>query len=468
MRPRHLIGFALAGLFVWSVPSLPADPIVTPEIDRTAVELRKRALETTRAYELVRSLLVEVGPRFAGSPGDRAAVAWAARTMKELGLRNVRTEPVEVPRWIRGREHGAIVAPYPQEVVLTALGGSSSTPDGGLEAEVVLVEDVAALDRRSDEEVTGKIVFLNQRTPRTQDGAGYGLAGPIRWFGPARAAAKGAVATIIRSVGTGGHRFPHTGSSRPSDEGVPPFVAAALAVPDADVLEAQFESGKPVRFRLELGAHIDGSATSANVIGEIPGRERPEEIVLLGAHLDSWDITPGANDDASGCAITLEAARLIGTLPQAPRRTVRVVLFANEEFGLSGAKAYAERYADAIDRHVLAMEADLGAGAVWRMRARTDDASQAIVEAWAARLAPLGVTWSDVTAFGGVDLSPLRPLGVPMINLDPDASRYFDLHHTLDDTLDKIDREAIAQNVAAYTVIAWFAAESETTLGRPD
>lgn len=460
MKPTFGTRLAIAGILLAALPGV-ADP--APEIDRQAELLRERALETTRAYELTRSLLVEVGPRFAGTPADAAAVAWAERNMKALGLKNVRTEPVEVPRWVRGHAHGEITAPFPQEVILAALGGSGKTPEGGLEAEVILVEDVAALDALPDEAVAGKIVFLNRRMPRAQDGAGYGLAGPIRWVGPAHAAAKGAVATIIRSVGTGGHRFAHTGGTRVPEGGV---IAAALAVPDADVLEAQFSYGKPVRFRLDLGSHMAGTAMSANVIGEIPGREKPEEIVLLGAHLDSWDLTPGAHDDAAGCAIVMEAARLIGTLPRAPRRTVRVVLFANEEFGLSGARAYTEAHADETDKHVLAMEADLGAGRVWRMRGRTDEASAAIVQGWAAKLAPLGVTWSSVTATGGADIGPLRAHGVPMVNLDPDASQYFDLHHTIDDTLDKVDPDAIAQNVAAYTTIAWLAAESDVTLGR--
>ena len=388
------------------------------------------------------------------------------RTMNEIGLSHVRTEPVEVPRWIRGHESGEILAPYPQPMFLTALGGSVGTAEGGLEGAVVMVGSLEELAERADTEVAGKIVFINQRMVRHQDGSSYGQVGIVRRSGPARAAEKGAVAVLIRSLGTGTHRFPHTGTTR-YEEGVPPIPAAALAIPDADLLEMQVATGKPVRFLLELGARRLDNVMSATVIGEIPGRERPEEIVLLGAHLDSWDKGTGAIDDGTGVAIMLEVARLILALPEPPRRTVRVVLFANEEFGLSGARAYPQGREEEIDRHVLAMEADLGPGRVWRYRARTDEASVEDAKQLIRYLAPMGVTWSDNIAGGGADLIPLRYLGVPMVDLRPDATYYFDYHHTDDDTLDKVDPEDLAQNVASYLVVAYWAAERQGALGRP-
>lgn len=439
---------------------------ISSDLAARLVELRDQGLESRNSFELVRSLTTEVGPRLAGSPGDRAAVEWAVRAMNEIGLANVRTEPVEVPHWVRGHESGEILAPYPQPLFLTALGGSVGTPAGGLEGDVVVVGSLEDLAERPETEIEGKIVFINQRMVRHQDGSSYGQTGMVRRSGPARAAEKGAVGVLIRSLGTGTHRFPHTGATRYEDE-IPKIPAAALAIPDADLVEMQVASGKPVRVRFELGAKRLDNVLSANVVGEIPGREKPEEIVLLGAHLDSWDKGTGAIDDGSGVAIMLEVARLILALPEPPRRTVRVVLFANEEFGLSGARAYPREREEEIDRHVLAMEADLGPGRVWRYRARTDQASVEDAKQLIRYLAPLGVTWSDSTAGGGPDLIPLRYMGVPMVDLRPDATYYFDYHHTDDDTLDKVDPEDLAQNVASYVVVAYWAAERKGTLGRP-
>ncbi len=434
-------------------------------IAATAAELRDRALADGRSYELVRSLTVEVGPRFAGTPGDRAGVEWALRKMRELGLANVRAEPVTVPRWVRGEERGEIVAPWPQKMVLTALGGSVGTPEEGVEAAVVEVASLEALEALPDDAVAGKIVFFNRRMERRKDGSDYRPTVRPRGAGPAAAAKKGAVAMLLRSVGTGTHRFPHTGATR-YDKEVPRIPAAALAVPDADVLEAQLASGEEVRFRLYLGSRYLADTRSSNVIGEVPGRERPEEIVLLGAHLDSWDLGTGAIDDGAGCATMLTVAALLRELPEAPRRTVRVVLFANEEFGLSGARAYAEAHADELERHHLAMESDFGAGRVWRFATAIDPAALPEAEKIAAVLAPLGIEHQGNTAFGGADLIPLREARVPKADLTQDGTYYFDFHHTDDDTLDKIDPQALAQNLAAYAVLAYMAAETPVGFGR--
>jgi Zn-dependent M28 family amino/carboxypeptidase len=310
--------------------------------------------------------------------------------------------------------------------------------------------------------VQGKIVFIDQPTERTKTGAGYGRSGVVRRNGPARAGAKGAAAVLIRSIGTGNQRFAHTGATRYQDD-VPRIPAAALAVPDADILADQFASGQNVRFRLDLGSHYLPDTTSANVIGEIRGREKPEEIVLLGAHLDSWDVGTGAHDDGSGCATVMTAAHLISQLDQAPRRTIRVVLFANEEFGLSGARAYAEAHADELSNHQLAIESDLGADRVWAFATRVDERALGEAQRVAALLEPLGIEHLGNEAWGGADLIPLRPARVPLADLRQDASRYFDLHHTIDDTFDKVDPESLAQNVAAYTAVAYWAAETPTS-----
>ena len=465
-HPMFLAGRVTALVLILCSPSVAAQTeTISAEMAARLIELREQALEGRNAFEIVRSLTTEVGPRFAGTPGDRAAVEWAVRTMKEIGLQNVRTEPVQVPRWVRGQESGEILAPWPQPMFLTALGGSVGTEEGGLEAEVVMVSSLEDLAERADEEIAGKILFINQRMVRHQDGSSYGQTGIIRRSGPARAAERGAVGVLIRSLGTGTHRFPHTGATRYEDE-FPKIPAAALAIPDANLLEEQMRSGLPVRFRLVLGAKRLDDVLSANVIGEVVGREIPEEIVLLGAHLDSWDKGTGAIDDGTGVAIMLEVARMILEMPEPPKRTIRVVLFANEEFGLSGARAYPKEREEEIDRHVLAMEADLGPGRVWRYRARIEEASVEDAKQLIRFLAPMGVTWSDNTAGGGADLIPLRVMGVPVIDLRPDATYYFDYHHTDDDTLEKVDPADLAQNVASYAVVTYWAAEREGAFQR--
>jgi carboxypeptidase Q len=324
------------------------------------------------------------------------------------------------------------------------------------------VPSLDAVDQLDPAQVHGKIVFYDVRMQRAKDGSGYRPAVAVRGAGASRAAKLGAVAVLIRSIGTDNNRTPHTGGVR-YQEGVQQIPAAALSNPDADLLEAEIASGKPVSFRLKLGAHRLPDVEAASVVGEIPGREKPEEIVLLGAHLDSWDLGTGALDDGAGIAIVIEAARRIGELPKKPRRTVRVILFANEEFGLSGARAYAEAHKDELARHVMAGESDFGSGRVWRISSRVDPARLPIV-AELARL--LGVEQGSNEAEGGADLSPLAPAQVPVIELSQDGTDYFDYHHTANDTLDKIDPKDLDQNVAAWAAVAYAVAELPGDLGR--
>ncbi|MFN2301685.1 MAG: M28 family peptidase, partial [Gammaproteobacteria bacterium] len=283
-----------------------------------AASMRDRALEENRAYDTLTSLLTEVGPRFAGTPGDAAAVAWALRTLRDAGLHNVRAEPVEVPRWVRGEVEVEITGPFPQPLVALALGGSVGTPDEGIEAPVLMVTDPDALRALPESEVAGKIVFYNRRMEREQDGTGYGRTVRNRGEGAAVAAQRGAVGVVIRSVGTSNARVAHTGSMRYQDA-IAQIPAAAISNPDADTLQRQVDSGRQVTLRMHLTSRMLGTARSANVVGEIPGRgPRANEIVLLGAHLDSWDITPGAHDDGAGVAIVIEAARMIGAQRRNP------------------------------------------------------------------------------------------------------------------------------------------------------
>lgn len=452
------------------IAALAASPVaavagpLAPAVLAEARALREQALADDTALDLVRSLTTEVGPRPAGSRADARAVAWAIARLKSLGFANVRAEPVTVPRWVRGEARAEIVAPWPQPLVVASLGGSIGTAAAGLEAEIVPVTNLAELARQSPERIAGRIVFFTGRMERTRDGAGYGRAVATRSHGAFEAAKLGAVAMLMRSSGTAATRTPHTGAMSVAN-GPPPIPALALSNPDADLLERQLASGLPVRVRLSSTAAWDGEAQSANVIGEITGRELRDEIVLLGAHLDSWDLGTGAHDDAAGVGIVTAAARLAGGLRERPRRTIRVVLFANEEFGLSGAKAYAASYGPAIERHVAGLESDSGAFQPYGLAARVGPDRLPVVRAMQALLEPLGIAYLGAEANGGADLGPLRELGMPVIDLRSDVTPYFDLHHTADDTFDKVDPALLSRHVAAFAVIAWLAAEAEGGLG---
>jgi carboxypeptidase Q len=387
------------------------------------------------------------------------------RTLKTLGFQNVRAEPVTVPRWIRGEARAEIVAPWPQPLVATSLGGSVGTPPEGIEAEVVPITTFEDLKSMPRERVEGRIVFFTFRMERSRDGAGYSKAAAARGRGAAEAAKLGAVGMVMRSAGTSTSRTPHTGAQRWS-EGIPPIPAMALANADADLLEQQLAAGKPVRLRLASTARWDGEAESANVVGEIPGEGLRDEIVLLGAHLDSWDLGTGAHDDATGVGIITAAAKLAAEAKPRPKRTIRVVFFANEEFGLSGAKAYAAAHAGAIERHVLGMESDLGAFQPFGLTARVAPDRLPLVRAMQSVVEPLGIAYLGTEASGGADLGPLRELGMPVLDIKTDAAPYFDLHHTANDTFDKVDPALVRQNVAAYAAIAYLAAQAEGGFGR--
>jgi carboxypeptidase Q len=462
-----IILLSLAGAATAQSPPQPSSTLPTPLIERAAT-LRDAALAGTRALEIVRSLTFEVGPRSAGSPGDRAAVDWALRTLRQLGFENVHAEKVTVPHWDRGTISGEILSPWPQPVVLAALGGSvgtSAAGDAGIEAEVVEVPSLAALDKLDPARVQGKIVFYNVRMERTRDVSGYRDAVPVRGAGASRAAKRGAVAVLLRSIGTGHDRFPHTGAMR-YEEGGTKIPAVALSPADADLLAAEVASGRPVRFRLRSTARMLPEAESANVVGEIRGRERPDEIVLLGAHLDSWDLGTGGIDDGAGVGIVAEAARRIGQLKERPRRTIRVVLFANEEFGTSGARAYAQAHAAELPKHVFTAESDLGAGKVYRLSSAVAPDHLPVVAELAKLLTPLGVEPGGNDAHGGSDISPLGQAGVPLLDFDQDATSYFDWHHSANDTVDKIDPKEIDQNVAAWAAVAYAVADMPGDLGR--
>ena len=458
LRPTYL---TLAAILLSSITCAAAAE-KAPRFDKAdlaaANTLRQQALSDTSAFGLIESLTTEVGARPAGSPGDKAGIAWAVREMQRLGFANVRTMDVTVPYWIRGEADFAVRAPWPQTMPTLALGGSVGTPAEGIEAEAVMVKDLDALKALPAGAVKDRIVFFSNRMERTRDGSGYGRAVTVRALGPSAAATLGAVGVVIRSVGTSELRFPHTGSLRYAAD-APRIPALAISNPDADALVRQFESGKPVRLSMRITARDLPPERSANVIGEIPGAGRADEIVILGAHLDSWDPGVGAIDDGAGVAIMMTVAKLIRELDRKPLRTIRVVLFANEEFGTSGSRAYLAAIKDQVNDHVLGFEADFGAGPVWRLSSRVNPAQLSAVDQIYRQLGPLRLERGNNEATGGADLDGLVKLGMPLLEPNLDGTKYFDVHHTANDTLAQVDPMALRQSVAAFAVSVWLGAQ---------
>lgn len=459
MRKQNYPLFACF-LLAFIAPAQSADkPQAFARADLAAANtLRERALADDTAWQLVSSLTTEVGPRPAGSAGDKAAVAWAQREMLRLGFSNIQTVETLVPHWVRGEAHFQVLAPWPQEMPTLSLGGSVGTAAEGLEAEAVMVKDLAALAALPAGAVKDKIVFFSNRMERTRDGSGYGSAVAVRATGPSAASALGAVGVVIRSISTSDLRFPHTGALRYAATS-PRIPALAISNPDADALERQFASGQPVRLRLKSSARELPQARSASVVGDIPGSDRAQEIVLLGAHLDSWDPGVGALDNGAGVAIMMGVANLIRGLDVKPRRTIRVALFANEEFGTSGSLAYIAAHQADVDQHVLGFEADFGAGPVWRLSSRVNPTQLPVVDQIYRALAPLKLERGGNQARGGADLDALAKLGMPLLEPNLDGTNYFDVHHTANDTLSQIDPQALRQSVAAFGVTVWLGSQ---------
>lgn len=436
--------------------------VITEQDIKQMNQLKKEALSSRLSYQLIESLTTEVGHRMMGSPGDELAVKWAVEKMNILGFDKVWTEEVTHTQWNRGEAQARIIAPYPHKMVVIALGGSVGTDEEGIKANVVHFETLADLKAVEKGSLTGKIAFVSYRMARHIDGNGYGKAVGTRVSGASIAAEKGALALIMRSVGTDDNRVAHTGVMR-YQEGVNKIPAAALSNPDADLLVNQLNRGKPVSFYLKLTSNSNPKTiiTSANVIGEITGSEFPDEIVAIGAHLDSWDVGTGALDDGMGVGMVLAAAHHISKLEQRPKRTIRVILFAAEEIGLLGAKQYMAVHKDEIKNHVLGAEWDFGLGRIYQMKTGVGASALNAVREFAQQLAPLGVSLAPTNdAKAQSDMSLLSEAGMPSINFSPDGSRYFDYHHTENDTLDKVNPEDLQQNTAVYTMFAYFAAQT--------
>lgn len=438
------------------------EPFAASDIAQ-AKRLRELALKDGHAFALVDSLVREIGPRPAGSPAYDRAVQWALAQFQRLGFSKVRTEPVALQMWRRAPTSVELLEPEARALVAVALGNSIGTQGRPVEAEIAYYADFEALKADTSDRARGRIVFIDQRMQRTRDESGYGRAVRARTAGAVEAARRGAVAHVIRSIGTDHDAIAHTGMMR-YDAQVPKIPSLAVSAPDAERIAAFHAAGRAVRLRVTMQDTARASATAHNVIAEVPGTDLANEIVLLGAHLDSWDIAPGALDDGAGVGIVTAAARQLLAAGTRPRRTVRVVLFANEENGLDGAKAYAAKYRDVP--HQLVGESDLGADRILHVRAQAGPQAAAAVQAIGGLLRPLGIEPLAGEASPSPDASVVADLlKCPTIELAQDASRYFDVHHTVNDTMERIDPATLPQNVAAWSVVAWLAAQSRVSFG---
>lgn len=439
-----------------SSSATPADPLAT------AALLRAHAIDgASPAWDLVESLTTDIGPRPVGSPAMERARDWALERLKALGFRNVHAEPfIKEHAWMRGAESGSVVAPVSRPLTLIGLGGSVPTPIGGIEAEVVVFRSLAELRAAPPKSLTGHIALVNQPMTRTQDINGYLAATRARTDGPSIAAARGAVAYLTRSIATGMSRTPHTGATFYAKD-QPRIPAAALGIADANLLDRLAARGTPGRVHLTLASHEIAAAPAWNVVGEIPGTEQAAGSIVIGAHLDSWDPGEGAIDDGAGVAITIAAARLVAELPVRPRHTIRVVAFGSEETTGSG-DAYAAAHAGERDHIALVGESDLGSGRVVALALQKGLAGSVVEQQLAIALAPLGIiVRPDRPTDPGTDVEPLVVSGIPAVELQQDVTHYFDVHHSADDTLDKVNRADLEQNVAAWAILLYLVDRSD-------
>jgi carboxypeptidase Q len=404
------------------------------------------------AWNRLAELTDTFGPRLSGSKNLEQAIEWALAEMKKDGLDNVRAEPVTVPVWVRGRESLDILEPGARSLPLLGLGDSSGTPPEGIDGEVLVVDSFDELDREAAR-ARGRIVLFN--VPFTT----YGETVRYRTQGPVRAAQHGAVAMLIRGVGPIGLRTPHTGSLLGGDSARRRIPGASISAEDAAMLQRLQDRGVRVRLRLKMEAHAEAEALSANVVGEIRGRERPDEMVVVGCHLDSWDVGTGASDDGAGCVVTWEALRLMKSLGLKPRRTVRLVLWTNEENGLRGGVAYLARHRSTLSHHVMMLEADMGVFAPISFGFTGSERARAKVQAIASLLTKLGADRVGPSG-GGADIGPSVQAGnIPSMALSGDPVRYFQIHHTAADTVDRIDPMELSRASAAIAVMTYIIAD---------
>ncbi len=438
----------------------PPQPAPTVKIDAyrdAAARIIGAALTNDTAYRRLAHLTDNIGHRLSGSKGLEQAIEWALAEMRKEGLENVRAEKLMVPHWVRGNESLEMLRPIPHKLPMLGLGNSVSTPPEGITAETIVVRSFDELDALG-EQVRGKIVVYN--VPFTT----YGATVRYRGAGASRAARYGAVAALVRSITPVSLQTPHTGAMS-YDEKFPKIPTAAITIEGAELLQRNQDRGTPSQLRLKMEAKFLPDVESANVVAELRGSERPDEIVLVGGHLDSWDVGQGAHDDAGGCIVVWEAVRLLKELGLRPRRTIRIVLFTNEENGLRGANAYRDTHRAELSKHVLAIEADSGtyrplglglaAKAPPQARANLEEIAKLLRGIRADQIGPDG---------GGADIGPIMREGVIGAGLNVEGTHYFDIHHTEADTLDKIDPRDLALCIATVAVFAYTVADMPQAL----
>lgn len=460
---KQLSVCTLLGLF--SFHTIADSSPITSKQKQTAEQLMETALASHLGFDIVESLTTEVGPRLAGSEAEARARIWGKDLGERLGFDKVSVEDFTIPFWDRGKLHISLTSPYNQALYGTALGGAAPS-EKQIDADIVYFRDIHALATVKKGELKGKIAFVDgDAMVKSQTGAGYGPSNQRRRIGWQHAQRGGAEALVVRSVGSDSHRFPHTGMMSSDNETWADIPVIAISNPDADHLRRLHNLEKSISLSLYSESKWKGEVKSGNVVLDLIGSEKPEEIVLIGGHLDSWDLGTGAVDDGAGVAITTAAAALIAALPERPKRTIRVVMFGSEEVGLLGARAYAKQHENNLHNHVLATESDFGARTVWQLVSNVNPEATILIDEIAKILSPLGIIrgGSEVEG-GGPDIIPLVAKGVPTIRLNQNGSDYFDLHHTPDDTLDKIIPEELAQNIAAYATSIYLIADSDVDL----
>lgn len=447
-------------------------PTTTSLADRyrdKAQKILDTALAGNDTYRKLEELCLTIGHRLSGSPQLEKAIDWAVASMKKDGQENVRREKVMVPKWVRNHEWATMVEPREEHLVMLGLGGSIATPPEGITAPVVVVSGQEELEKLGDA-VKGKIVLFNNVMPpyNPETGSGYGTAVQYRGKGAILAAKQGAVASLVRSVTAKSLRTPHTGAMR-YEEGITKIPHAAVTVEDAEMIARLYAQKFPVVVKLHMEAKTHPDSESANVVGELRGSTNPDEVVVIGGHIDSWDVGHGAHDDGGGCVMAMEAINVLRKLNMIPRRTIRVVLFTNEENGLAGGKAYAKDHAAELPKHAAAIEADSGVfrptgySAECQDKDRESRAAEQLAEIVSLlnAIGPMKAT----TGRSGADISPMKESGVMLLGHNVEGSTYFDYHHTPADTIDKIDPRLLSENVAAMAVTAFILADMPERLG---
>jgi Zn-dependent M28 family amino/carboxypeptidase len=436
----------------------------TNTIAQDSVQFRRIADQIMlhgKCYNDLRTLCKTIGHRLSGSPASLKAVDWGKKTLLDAGADTVWLQPVEVPYWVRGKESLKLTFPGAKsahEVPMLSTGNAVGTDGKVLNSDIIMANDFEEFEKLSPEEVKGKIVFFNHHFPKNVINTfeAYGTAGAYRWDGANIASAKGAAAVIIRSISTGADDVPHTGSLHYADS-IQPIPAVAIGNLSADLLAEQCKKGI-VRAQLVTNCKMMGTRPSFNVIGELKGSDKPKEIVVVGGHLDSWDVGEGAHDDGAGCVQSIEVLRTFKDLGIRPKRTLRVVLFMNEENGLKGGRAYADSAAARNEKHVLALESDAGGFSPRGIGLEMSDAQKQYIRSKRQLFLPYGVYDFEQNE-SGADISPLRKRGVPVAGLIPDPQRYFDYHHTPADVFEAVNHRELKLGAVAMAQFMYLITE---------